>query len=268
MTTALRPLSLGELLDRTFTLYRRHFVVFIALVALPNLAGLTLQLVNIATGGDQASLGYQLLFMLVGMVVGLLTYAMSQAATIVAVSELHLGRLVTIAGAFRAIVDQIIGVCIASLVVGLLVMVGFLLLILPGIYLVLRFSLVVPTMVLERLDIRRSIERSGDLTRGDLGRIFVVYLLYFLLVMVFGSVVLIPAVALVLISGGDGTDPPVAFLVLTQVGGYLVSCLFGPLLTIALSLLYYDERVRKEAFDLEHLMTQADDAAGAPATPV
>jgi hypothetical protein len=32
-------------------------------------------------------------------------------------------------------------------------------------------------------------------------------------------------------------------------------------MTIALSLVYYDERVRKEAFDLEHMMQQMDRTA-------
>jgi hypothetical protein len=39
MTTQLRPLSTGELLDRTFSLYRSHFVVFLGIVALPHLFG-------------------------------------------------------------------------------------------------------------------------------------------------------------------------------------------------------------------------------------
>jgi hypothetical protein len=37
MTGALRPLSTGDLLDRTFSLYRSHFAVFLGIVALPHL---------------------------------------------------------------------------------------------------------------------------------------------------------------------------------------------------------------------------------------
>ena len=33
----LRPLSLGELLDRTFFLYRRHFLLFIGIASIPYL---------------------------------------------------------------------------------------------------------------------------------------------------------------------------------------------------------------------------------------
>jgi hypothetical protein len=43
------------------------------------------------------------------------------------------------------------------------------------------------------------------------------------------------------------------------VGGFLTQSLIGPLLTIALSLEYYDQRVRKEAFDLVHMMSLLDE---------
>src|SRR5580658_4326837 len=35
-TVELRPLSLGELLDRTFSLYRRHFWLFVGIMAIPS----------------------------------------------------------------------------------------------------------------------------------------------------------------------------------------------------------------------------------------
>jgi hypothetical protein len=263
MTTLLRPLSLGELLDRTFTLYRHHFVIFVAIVALPNLVGLAMQMANVATGGDQASLGYQLLFMLAALIVSLVTYSMSQAATIQAVSELHLGRTVTIAGAFRAIRDQVLIVCGISLAIGVMIFGGLLLLILPGLYLALRWSLVIPVAVLERAGLWRAIERSGDLTRGDLPRIFVIYFLYFVLVMIFNAMIMIPIGILFFIRGADPTNPDLTLNILAQVASYAVSCIFGPLLTIAMSLVYYDERVRKEAFDLDHLITQAEPSSGA-----
>jgi hypothetical protein len=46
MTTALRPLSTGELLDRTFSLYRSHFGLFVGLFALPHLVVLAFQCVG------------------------------------------------------------------------------------------------------------------------------------------------------------------------------------------------------------------------------
>ena len=40
----LRPLSLGEILDRTFSLYRRHFLLFVGITAIPHLLILVLNL--------------------------------------------------------------------------------------------------------------------------------------------------------------------------------------------------------------------------------
>jgi len=37
----LRPLTLAELLDRTFSLYRRHFLLFVGIMALPSIVALT-----------------------------------------------------------------------------------------------------------------------------------------------------------------------------------------------------------------------------------
>src|SRR5258708_39646612 len=47
-TLDLRPLSIGEILDRTFSLYRRNFLLFIGISALPQLLVLALRLVQVA----------------------------------------------------------------------------------------------------------------------------------------------------------------------------------------------------------------------------
>jgi hypothetical protein len=46
MTTELRALSLGELLDRTFSYYRQHFWLFVGIMALPQVLGVALTLVS------------------------------------------------------------------------------------------------------------------------------------------------------------------------------------------------------------------------------
>ena len=54
--------------------------------------------------------------------------------------------------------------------------------------------------------------------------------------------------------------------VLLVISGFITQSLVGPLLTIALTLLYYDERVRKEGFDLQLMMSNFENAAPAAAT--
>ena len=66
---------------------------------------------------------------------------------------------------------------------------------------------------------------------------------------------------------GHGTvvAPPLWTQVLAQVGAFFTQCVVAPLMTVALSLVYYDERVRKEGFDLDHMMATLDASAAAGA---
>jgi hypothetical protein len=54
--------------------------------------------------------------------------------------------------------------------------------------------------------------------------------------------------------------------VASAIASFVSQCLVGPLATIAFSLLYYDQRVRKEAFDLQHMMETLDGAQAGMAT--
>src|SRR5271168_4985940 len=47
-TLDLRPLSVGELLDRTFSLYRQNFLLFFGISAIPHLLVLAVQLTQLA----------------------------------------------------------------------------------------------------------------------------------------------------------------------------------------------------------------------------
>jgi len=49
-TLDLRPSSLGETLDRTFTLYRSHFALFLGITAIPQLLVLALRLAQLFLG--------------------------------------------------------------------------------------------------------------------------------------------------------------------------------------------------------------------------
>src|SRR5437879_7188931 len=116
--TELRPLSLGELLDRTFTLYRNHFWLFVGIMALPQLVIVILSLllqrfmspflaVPASSGSPPAPaemariLGGFFFGALVGGVVYYIVYAMALGATTFAVSDVYLGRPATVQSAYR-----------------------------------------------------------------------------------------------------------------------------------------------------------------------
>lgn len=264
--SVLRPLTLGELLDHTFQLYRAHFVFFSGIHAI---AGIPLLAVQLATALLEPDMGMVLVLLASFLVVLVVTFVMgtiAQGATVVAVSQLHLGRPISIAGAFAGIRGRVLALCLLALVVSLLIGLGLLLLIVPGVLLALRWALVVPAAVLEPRSIDDAMRRSTALTEGLRGRIFVIYVLYFLLAFIGSSVFQIPAVGATFEAIRQGGTPPVWTSILEAVGGFVTQALVGPLLTIGLTLVYYESRVRKEAFDLEHMMSEIDRTASGPVT--
>src|SRR5439155_7830721 len=114
----LRPLTLAELLDRSFSLYRHHFWLFVGIMAVPSVFGLAggvlLQVLNAGMTGFASSTkpptSEQLLTMFVPFVIGLvlfsllygLTYMFALGATTVAVSDLYLGRDTTLGTAYAS----------------------------------------------------------------------------------------------------------------------------------------------------------------------
>ena len=272
MTTALRPLSLGELLDRSFFLYRKHFLLFMGIIALPHLLLLAFQLIGVAV---RPSTPYMfatttLVWTFGSMILDLAVIAASQGATVIAVSKVHLGNSTSISEAFGAIKSRILYLALIMIGVGIGVGIGFLLFIVPGIILALMWALTIPVAVLEDTGLRDSVARSAELTKGSRGRIFVIGFLFIVLLYTVYLLWEIPIFAIIGIFARNH-NPAFGIPVWTQiafpVGNFLTQCLVGPLMTIALSLVYYDQRVRKEAFDLQHMMSTLDSTQGGAPTP-
>jgi hypothetical protein len=253
MPHTLRPLSLGQLLDQTFNIYRTNFVLFIGISAIPNLAWLALQL---GFGGvirfDQKEVGIiTLIGGLFSLVVSAFVSALVTAATTLGVSDIYLDRPTAIMSCFSRVARKAPRVVFVSFIVGLIVGLGILLCIIPGVYWAGVYGLAVPAAVLEDITGSQAISRSKDLTRDSVGRIIVVYFLT--TIFTIGMLLALDA-ALNLVGLATSSkllNKQVWDQVLTTLGGIL----FGPVTAIALTLAYYDQRVRKEAFDIEHMMS-------------
>jgi hypothetical protein len=118
-----------------------------------------------------------------------------------------------------------------------------------------RYALSVVACTLEKLPARYSVVRSKFLSKGRKGGIFLVYFLYVLLAFVLTYVLQLPA----LIANGIawyslGVHIGVGSIVWIYLATFLGSTIAGPIATIAIALIYYDQRVRKEAFDLQLMM--------------
>jgi hypothetical protein len=268
MTTALRPLSTGELLDRTFSLYRSHFGLFLGIFALPQLVVLAFQFVGVAVrpqGNQLSNILAMGAWVWGAVLLGMIISAISQAATVVAVSQVYLDRPAGVIDSFSRVKGELVGVVVMSLIISVVVFFGCIALIVPGVLLFLMWSLAVPAKVLENKGIFEAMSRSMDLTKGNRGRIFVIWILFIVLSIGVSWLLSWPILfAAGASSRGALLRGAAQWQIASDVANFIAQCLVGPLATIAFSLVYYDERVRKEAFDLQLMMTSLD----APALPV
>jgi hypothetical protein len=114
-------------------------------------------------------------------------------------------------------------------------------------------------MILEDKGVGDSMSRSSELTKGNRGRVFVIWILFIVLAIGVGLLLQWPVEFASGVKGRTGLQTaPLGWQLASLIATFLSECLVGPLATIAFSLVYYDERVRKEAFDLQLMMTTLD----------
>jgi hypothetical protein len=191
------------------------------------------------------------------LIVSLIAYLLSQGGTVFAVSEIYLGRSITIAESFRRVSGELLSLFGVVMLNGLATLAGFICLIIPGIYILCRLIVCVPAALMENIGARDSLERSFELTRDNAGRAFVILLLYFAVSIAAAGLFAWPfAIIMVLVAQKDPSQM-MLWLQLTQVGSFVANVLVTPILTIASAILYYDLRVRKEAFDIQLMMNPA-----------
>jgi hypothetical protein len=285
-TLDLRPLTLGELLDRTFTLYRAHFLLFVGISAIPQVLILALQLVpalfvglsmkgifSVPTNPNgppqlpsfpTAAIVGVVLFAVLWIVVVVIASLLTQGATVVAVSEIYLGRATTLAAAFRPVWKKLITIFLVAVLTGFAMIGGFILLIVPGIYIACRLSAGVQAAVLENTGAIDALSRSFALTKDNAGRVFLIYLLYCcLLGGAIGALYFVIGIPLALGAILAKNNPAIMWIIqiLPPLGSFVAGSLAAPLLTIAMSIFYYDMRVKKEGFDLQMMMNPLGGAA-------
>ena len=222
-----QPMNLGDILNTTFNLYRENFPLFAgicAVIVIPQAI-----LVSAISGSHNAGLG--LLGFLISIAVSfLVTGALAQA-----VSARYLGRPMSISQAYEALgagtVLTLVGVAFLS---AILIGIGFILIVIPGVYIAVRFTLAPQAAVLERQGVTDSLRRSWNLVEGNWWRVFGIVAAVYVLV----------GLLELLASGLVGAV--VGNVLGTGLSIVVVGVLIQPIQAIALTLLYYDLRIRKE----------------------
>lgn len=245
----LRPLTVGEILDTSFSLYRRHFGALATVALVCTGVPLALRLFLEAGGGFLANLPLAVLYTLSLVVLNLI----ATGATVFVVSESYLGRPISAREALRRATPYIGRILVCSLLMAVVVGLGFLFFVIPGLMLGVGLALAIPVVVIEpRGGASAALSRSWELTRGARWRIFGLGLT--LLVLLYVPVVAVTGLfAVVLPATGGGIGPASNGAIVAIAIGGLVQMFIYPLFYCVLTVTYYDLRVRKEGFDLELL---------------
>jgi len=277
-------MPLPELLDELFRLYRRQFSLIVGVSLLVALPGLVWTLVTgtyrlnsasfanifVTTGSTTPVFNSQQFLnlfgpILLGLVGGFFLLPISIGAVYRAVTDVALGRPATIGSVLRETLARylpllgLVGLGILIFIGWIIAeIIGFVLLVLPGlavfcaaIYLAVRWTLTVAAMMAEDIGPIRGLGRSWNLVSGSWWRTFGILLIVGILqtIISYGLFILFGVIA-ALFSTGDFQAAVV------QVGGTLLTALVSPITTIAITLLYFDLRVRKEGLDLDQLAQQ------------
>lgn len=305
MNIELRPLRLGEILDRTFQLYRERFTLFLGIAAVSTLLellwsacqlGLTSLLNRHHIGPTQQVI--TTVTAIAGWAFGFGCAALATAAINRAVLAIYEGKPAGITSAYGAVrghwltcvwvnilaffiawspiivvaLGTVMAVIVArsaktlSVANGVTFVYGF-----AGlaafvavplcVWLSLRYSLAIPACIQEGIGTISSLKRSVQLSRESRGRIFLLFLVVGAAWMIVLMVFMIPSFAILAKNRGHMA---LGMTIYTLGISFIGSTLMKPIYGVGLTLFYYDERIRKEGYDVEWMLEHSTQ----PETPV
>jgi hypothetical protein len=164
---------------------------------------------------------------LLGSVVELFAAFLLQATLIKAVQDVRDGRAdLSIGGTVSAATPYIWSVAAAAILAGIAITIGLILIIVPGLWLITIWAVIIPVIVIERTGALASFGRSRQLVRGHGWHVFGTLVLVFviLLVVEFILALIFAALPLVLRSG---------------LGTVISGTLVAPFLAVVVTLIYY-----------------------------
>jgi hypothetical protein len=277
-TTSLQPMGFTDILDTIFSLYRNHFrlifgiciVYFVLMLGLNLLSGISIFFFSnsgpwgIVIGIPVITSWFTLLISLVS--IGVLLFAGAQA---------YLGRQIATGTAFRQITRRfwsyLGSTLLYVLIVGLLVVtcIGI-----PfAIYFAVRWGFYAQAVLIEETSATNALRRSSELVKGTwwrvFGILFAIFLLAFMIQTILQFSLLFGFGLTQAISGEGGVlkmlerlfipelttwDGLVNYIIQSFINS-VVTSLMLPVGIIGSTLLYFDQRIRKEGFDIEMRVT-------------
>ena len=283
-TQSLQPMRTGEILDTTFSFYRNHFLLFLGIAAVHFFGSL----VKYSLEGFFSSSG---LPRIIPNFVNIPFVIVSTGAVIIVTAAIYLGENITSTAALQQTLRRfwhllachLIWVLVATIpFISLSFLVPFMLrgtplvsiLFIPlsiapfSIYFAVRWGFIAETLLLEKTNVQNAFKRSSELVRGRWGRVFGILVLILLLSAAIHYILEISlGMIFVLAKAAGGTDLKTViqwavmetelgsgsllfYAIMTSTDLILKTFIF-PIWVIGVVLLYFDQRIRKEGFDIE-----------------
>lgn|SRR5262249_19747301 len=232
MPNYLRPQTVGEVLRNAAEIYFSNFAVIFLTYFLP--------VFPIGVWQNEAQVAGARLWLWIAFICLIVATLIAWGAITIAVSDVCLGNKPSVARSYQKIFSgAVLGrFLVATLLQTLCWVIGFVLCVVPGVIAMLWFMFMPPAVMLEGLGGTKALQRSKQLAKGYLGRNFLVLVLIVIIGGAIGGI-------LGGILGMLGLTETFIF----RFAILAVQTLIAPFSIIGMILLYYDLRVRKEAYD-------------------
>lgn len=247
--------SLGDVLNETFVIYGRHFRKFLGLAAavqIPATASLLVPIENV------------LIYIILNLI-SLFALVLIFGATIYAVGQHYTTKSVTVTDCYKRVLRRAVSMATVATIVVAITALGVLLLSLTPYSLVVSLVLMLgaylvpalagPVVIVEGTKTMDALTRTFELARKSELRVMGHLAVYFLVALGLGLVLFLPFFFIF----PGGTDTLSRSMVI--VSGIVPAIVVPPMMSIAITLLYYDLRVRKEGFNIERLSQELGLAA-------
>ena len=197
-------LDIAKVIGATFGVLGRNFLPFLGMtllmVGIPT-AVVSLGLLDLVGDPTAISVSPERFGMFgIGFLVSVVTNAVLQGALVYGTVRDLNGRRASFGECLATGLRNFLPVILLSILMAMAVMVGFLLLVVPGVMMLVAWCVAVPARVSEQTGIIEAFGRSAELTRGNRWRIFGLMLLFLVLTWIVG--ILLTPLSLAAMSAG------------------------------------------------------------------
>ena len=191
--------GIGSLLRRSFALYSEYFPTFLRISLLAHAPVILIAMLALLNDlAQMRSFAPRILLICIGAVLSLLAFVVDFLAssvivgmTVLIVIQLIIAPLrpVKTRDVFRVLKKRWRPFLRTSINVGLRIIIGFVLLVVPGIIMMIRYALYAPVVLIEGLEKKAALKRARALMRRSRFTVIIVIFLHLLIPMIVSSVV-------------------------------------------------------------------------------